>query len=92
MVRRPNYPGQVAPVPADPPPLGALLIRPAYAMRMRIQRAIEAAGFADFRLAHQNVFAWLPQEGIRLSGLAARAQVSKQTVTANRTRDNSSCV
>jgi len=50
-------------------------------MRTRIQRTIEAAGFDDFRLAHQNVFAWLPSEGVRMSELARRAQLSKQTMT-----------
>jgi DNA-binding MarR family transcriptional regulator len=64
-----------------PLPLGALLIRPAFAMRTRIQRAIEAAGFDDFRLAHQNVFAWVPPSGIRLGELARRAQLSKQTMS-----------
>lgn len=64
-----------------PLPLGALLIRPALAMRSRIQRAIEAAGFDDFRIAHQNVLAWLPPSGMRLSELAQRAQLSKQTMT-----------
>ena len=50
-------------------------------MRTRIQRAIEAAGFDDFRLAHQNVFAWLRSDGVRISELARRAQLSKQTMT-----------
>ncbi len=43
--------------------LNRLLMRPALAMRVRIQRAIEEAGFDDFRIAHMNVFAWLPDSG-----------------------------
>lgn len=50
-------------------------------MRTRIQHAIEAAGFTDVRIAHQNVFAWVPPAGIRLGELARRAQLSKQTMT-----------
>jgi DNA-binding MarR family transcriptional regulator len=50
-------------------------------MRVRIQRAIEAAGFDDFRIAHMNVFAWLPESGARIGELARQAQLSKQTLT-----------
>jgi DNA-binding MarR family transcriptional regulator len=61
--------------------LNRLLLRPALAMRVRIQRAIEAAGFDDFRIAHMNVFAWLPESGARIGELARQAQLSKQTLT-----------
>lgn len=66
-----------------PPPrlLNRLLMRPALATRMRIQRAIEEAGFDDFRIAHMNVFAWLPDSGARIGELARQAQLSKQTMT-----------
>src|SRR5256885_2609821 len=58
-----------------------LLLRPALAMRLRIQEAIEEAGFDDFRIAHMNVFAWLPDSGARIGELARQAQLSKQTMT-----------
>src|SRR5215469_12612944 len=68
---------------ASQPPrlLNRLLLRPALAMRLRIQRAIEEAGFDDFRIAHMNVFAWLPESGARIGELARQAQLSKQTMT-----------
>jgi DNA-binding MarR family transcriptional regulator len=68
---------------AGQPPrlLNRLLLRPALAMRIRIQRAIEDAGFDDFRIAHMNVFAWLPESGARVGELARQAQLSKQTMT-----------
>jgi len=61
--------------------LNRLLLRPALAMRVRIQRAIEEAGYDDFRIAHMNVFAWLPDSGARIGQLARQAQLSKQTMT-----------
>ena len=61
--------------------LNRLLLRPALAMRLHIQRAIEEAGFNDFRISHMNVFAWLPDSGARIGELARQAQISKQTMT-----------
>lgn len=68
---------------ADPGPrlLNRLLLRPALAMRVRVQQAIEEAGFDDFRISHMNVFAWLPDSGARIGDLARQAQLSKQTMT-----------
>jgi DNA-binding MarR family transcriptional regulator len=72
----------MATVSGQPPRLlNRLLLRPALAMRLRIQRAIEEAGFDDFRIAHMNVFAWLPESGARIGELARQAQLSKQTMT-----------
>jgi DNA-binding MarR family transcriptional regulator len=72
----------MARVDGQPPRLlNRLLLRPALAMRVRIQRAIEEAGFDDFRIAHMNVFAWLPESGARIGELARQAQLSKQTMT-----------
>jgi DNA-binding MarR family transcriptional regulator len=72
----------MASVSTQPPRLlNRLLLRPALAMRVRIQRAIEQAGFDDFRIAHMNVFAWLPESGARIGELARQAQLSKQTMT-----------
>jgi DNA-binding MarR family transcriptional regulator len=72
----------MANVDGQPPRLlNRLLLRPALAMRIRIQRAIEEAGFDDFRIAHMNVFAWLPDSGARIGELARQAQLSKQTMT-----------
>jgi DNA-binding MarR family transcriptional regulator len=61
--------------------LNRLLLRPALAMRLHIQQAIEEAGFDDFRISHMNVFAWLPDSGARIGELARQAQLSKQTMT-----------
>jgi len=61
--------------------LNRLLLRPALAMRLHIQRAIEEAGFNDFRISHMNVFAWLPDSGARIGELARPAQLSKHTLT-----------
>jgi DNA-binding MarR family transcriptional regulator len=61
--------------------LSRLLLRPHLAMRLRIQRAIEEAGYDDFRIAHMNVFAWLPDSGARIGEVARQAQLSKQTMT-----------
>jgi DNA-binding MarR family transcriptional regulator len=61
--------------------LNRLLLRPALAMRLHIQRAIEEAGFDDFRISHMNVFAWLPDSGARVGELARQSQLSKQTMT-----------
>jgi DNA-binding MarR family transcriptional regulator len=71
-------PGVSSPAPRL---LNRLLLRPALAMRLRIQRAIEDAGFDDFRISHMNVFAWLPESGARIGELARQAQLSKQTMT-----------
>ena len=72
----------MASVSGQPPRLlNRLLLRPALAMRVRIQRAIEDAGYDDFRIAHMNVFAWLPEPGARIGELARQAQLSKQTMT-----------
>src|SRR6266700_4410494 len=67
--------------PRTPRLLNRLLLRPALAMRVRIQRAIEQAGYDDFRIAHMNVFAWLPDSGARIGEVARQAQLSKQTMT-----------
>lgn len=66
---------------SSPRLLNRLLLRPALATRVRVQRAIEEAGFDDFRITHMNVFAWLPDAGARIGELARQAQLSKQTMT-----------
>ena len=63
------------------PQIGPLLNARHRELREEIQAAIEAAGFTDFRLAHQAVFAALPAAGARMGYLANRAQLAKQTIT-----------
>src|SRR5262245_1013634 len=45
-----------------------------------LQKRLADAGFADQRPAHQQVFAHVPPEGIRLTGLAERARMTKQAM------------
>lgn len=61
--------------------IGRLLNARHREIREEIQAAIEGAGFTDFRLVHQAVFAVLPAEGARIGRLATRAQLAKQTIT-----------
>ena len=48
----------------------------------RIYDAIRAAGYADFTIAQLRLAARIDPEGTRLSVLADRAHVAKQTATA----------
>lgn len=63
-----------------PPPLPALLA-PLQAWHERRHLEIMATqGFDDVRRAHNAVFVNLPSEGIRLTGLADEADMSKQAM------------
>lgn len=62
--------------------LGALLRIPFEAINLHVNTALRAAGFADIRPAHQTVFQQLPPEGARVTDLAERAQMTKQSMSA----------
>ena len=68
--------------PALEPMLGALLRRPLRALTARVAVDLAAAGFADLRPAHFAVFQQLDADGARLTDLAARAQMTKQSMGA----------
>jgi DNA-binding MarR family transcriptional regulator len=62
--------------------LGALLRIPFQAITARIAADLAAAGFTDLRPAYLAVFQHLDAEGSRLTDLAHRAQVTKQSMGA----------
>jgi len=64
------------------PMLGALLRRPLRALTARVAADLAAAGFADLRPAHFAVFQQLDAAGSRLTDLAARAHMTKQSMGA----------
>jgi DNA-binding MarR family transcriptional regulator len=64
------------------PMLGALLRRPLQALTIRVATDLGAAGFADVRPAHLVVFQQLESGGSRLTDLAARAHMTKQSMWA----------
>ncbi len=68
--------------PVLEPMLGALLRRPLRALTLRVASDLAAAGFTDLRPAHLTVFQQLDADGSRLTDLAARAQMTKQSMGA----------
>ena len=64
------------------PMLGALLRLPLRELNIRVGAALAAAGFGDLRPAHFTVFQHLAADGSRLTDLAARAQITKQSMGA----------
>ena len=60
--------------------LGALLSAPSRAIIDRIARDLPAAGFSDVRPAHFAVFRFIEPTGSRLTELADRAQITKQSM------------
>ncbi|HET7689672.1 MAG TPA: MarR family transcriptional regulator [Nocardioidaceae bacterium] len=61
-------------------PVGALVRRPAVAVRRRIINGLHAAGFTDLQPGHLTVLAWPGPDGVRPGVLAARADASKQAM------------
>ncbi|MEV4534782.1 MarR family transcriptional regulator [Asanoa sp. NPDC049518] len=59
--------------------LGLLLFIPYRALENRVFAALRAQGFADFTPAQARVFQRIAPGGTRLTDLAERAQVTKQT-------------
>lgn len=64
------------------PMLGALLRAPLRALTARVAADLSRAGFTDLRPAHLVVFQHLDAEGTRLTELAARASMTKQSMGA----------
>ncbi|MEP7040725.1 MAG: MarR family transcriptional regulator [Chloroflexota bacterium] len=62
------------------PHLGVLLSRAQRLLYDRLLERFAAAGFADLRYAHGGVFSFLPESGIRLTALAERARMTKQSM------------
>jgi DNA-binding MarR family transcriptional regulator len=62
--------------------IGELLRVPAQAVVRYISGALAAAGYADLRPAHMPIFMYLdhPPDGTRVTELAERAQVTKQSM------------
>jgi DNA-binding MarR family transcriptional regulator len=59
--------------------LGLLCFIAGRAMETRVFAAVAAAGYEDFTIAQGRVFAQIDDGGTRLSELAARASITKQT-------------
>lgn len=64
----------------EPRMIGALLRIPFQAINARLDTELAAAGFADLRPAHFSVFQHLPTDGARVTELAERAQITKQSM------------
>jgi DNA-binding MarR family transcriptional regulator len=62
--------------------LGALLRHPLQALVSEVNQGLVADGFADLRPAHSAVFVNLGSEGVRISDLAERAGMTKQSMGA----------
>ncbi|MEU9343827.1 MarR family transcriptional regulator [Streptomyces sp. NPDC048278] len=59
----------------------ALMLRAVYnRLTTEIQAAVNTAGLDDFRPVHGNVIPFVPEEGITVSTLAARLDLSKQAI------------
>ena len=67
--------------PSEALNIGLLLFIPYRALEARVFEALAAAGFDDITPAQGRVFQNIASEGIRLTELAARAQVSKQNAS-----------
>lgn len=63
-------------------PTSLLMLIASRAAESRIFEAVHAAGFTDFTIAQGRIAAGIDPEGTRLSVLAERALVAKQTATA----------
>jgi DNA-binding MarR family transcriptional regulator len=66
--------------PPDDQLLGLLLRRVHQHWALAVDSALKDAGFGDIRAPHASVFPFVPPEGIRVSELAKRAHVRKQTM------------
>ena len=67
-----------APVSQQEPHIAVLFFVAHRAVEQRVLAALQAAGY-DATLAQARIFARIPEDGIRLTALAASAQVTKQT-------------
>jgi DNA-binding MarR family transcriptional regulator len=64
----------------EPPGLAGLLREPFLATNEHIQRRLAEHGHPEIRVAHGNVFQFLDDAGTRVSVLAERAQMTKQSM------------
>lgn len=71
----------VAPAPLERM-LGALLRIPSQAIVARIASGLHQAGYVDLTSSQFNVFQHLPADGMRITELAERAQITKQSMSA----------
>lgn len=69
-----------APEP-DQAMIGALLAVPAQEIRRRVAAALAVDGFPDYRPTHQAVFQWLSPDGDRVTDLADRLGMTRQSVS-----------
>ena len=60
--------------------IGALLAIPTQVIGRRVAAALVEHGFTDYRPTYQPVFQWCQPEGSRLTELAERAGVTKQSM------------
>lgn len=60
--------------------IGALLAIPTQVIGRRVAAALVERGFTDYRPTYQPIFQWCRPEGSRLTELAERAGVTKQSM------------
>ena len=70
----------MTPAKEYPPAIGALLRLAWQAVRERIYEGVLEAGYTDLSRAHVLLFRWPTIDGLRPSELAARNQLSRQTI------------
>jgi DNA-binding MarR family transcriptional regulator len=68
------------PEPERPPNIAELLNGPFQVLVDELHEGLAEAGYPDIRPAHGNVFGYIRKEGSRLTELAERAQLTKQTM------------
>ena len=66
--------------PSRPPNIAELLNGPFRILVDELHEGLAEAGYPDIRPAHGNVFGYIRKEGSRLTELAERAQLTKQTM------------
>ncbi len=69
-----------SPEPGRPPNIAELLHGPFQILVDELHEGLAEAGYPDIRPAHGNVFGYIRKEGSRLTELAERAQLTKQTM------------
>ena len=70
----------MTPTKEYPPAIGALLRLAWQSVRERIYEGVLQAGYTDLSRAHVLLFRWPTIDGLRPSELAARNQLSRQTI------------
>ena len=66
--------------PLNRTPMIALVEKAAHGLGVDMVRTAHAHGFTEVRLAHDAVFGTLPGEGARITDMAARAGITKQSM------------